>query len=284
MAYANGFNGDVKSLDIILKTLEAKTYAIPGVIVNGDTQVSVAGEVGYIYTHGLASAAGSHTLGTQLTPTSSGVKRIDISLANGYGISSVIPYANFATVGPDVVESKIAQEAMVRANLFNTDLVAALVGGAEAKTYTKDATALAGLLDAFKTFKTDNKDSGLKPTGVLASVDFYNKLLSELVSRNTDRTDEFLYDGDIIMVGGIPVIESVDLAASDAEFIVVNAEGIAAPVNIKTLFVTDGTAAGYPGSTLISGEMGVGFKVLDNDDAEALGDDGYYAAAFVMAT
>lgn len=281
MPYANGFNGDQKNLEIILKTLEAKTYAIPGVTVNADLQVTSMGETAYFYVQGAPSAAGSHTLGTKLTETSSGVKRIDVSLATGYGIHTIIPNANYATVAPDVVEAKVAQESVKKSNLFNEEFVVQLTTDAVAKTYTKDKTALPALLEAIGTFKKDNKANALKPTGVLASVDFYNDLLIDLKGRSTDRTDDILFDGQIVMVAGIPVIECVDLTA--VEFILVHAEGVAAPVNVNSLLIVDGTAAGYPASALISGEMGRGFKVVKYADQPVLGSGGYHVAKVTEA-
>ena len=281
MSYSNGFNGDLKGLDIILKTLEAKTYALPGIIVNGDLSVTAMGESAYFYIQGAPSAAGSHTLGTKLTETSSGVKRISIDLSEGYGLHTVIPFANFATVAPDVVEKKVAQEALKRANLFNEEFVTALVAGATAKTYTNGLTGLKAFLEAVGTFKVDNKANALKPTGALVSVAFYNALIDDLKGRSTERTDGLLFDGNMITISGIPVVECVDLSGVD--FVLVHAEGVAAPVNVQTLNVVDATAAGYPSGVLISGEMGRGFKVVAFADQPVLGAGGYHVAKFTEA-
>jgi len=270
------FNGDHKALDIILKTLEAKTYAIPGLTTNSDLQVTAAGEFGYFYIQGAPSVAGSHTLGTKLTETSSGVKKISIDLSTGYGLHTVIPHVNYATVAPDVVEKKIAQESVKRANLFNEEFLTAIVAGATAKNCAQNLTGLAAFLDGVATFKVDNKANYLKPTAALASVAFYNTLINDLKGRSTDRTDGLLFDGNSIVISGIPVIECVDLTA--VPFILIHAEGVAAPINIQTLFVVDGTAAGYPGSVLISGELGRGFKVVTYSDQPVLGSGGYHVS------
>ena len=279
--FANGFQGDTKGLDIILKTLEAKSYAIPGITVNSELAVTSMGESAYFYIQGATSAVGSHTLGTKLTETSSGVKRISIDLSQGYAIHTVIPHANYATVAPDVVEKKIAQEALKRSNLYNEDFVTAILAGAKAKTYTKTLVGLKAFLEAVGTFKKDNKVNALQPTGALVSVDFYNALIDDLKGRSTERTDGLLFDGNMIVVRGIPVIECVDLVGAD--FVLVHAEGTAAPINIQTLFVVDGTVAGYPGSVLISGEMGRGFKVVAFADQAVLGANGYHVAKFTEA-
>ena len=43
----------------------------------------------------------------------------------------------------------------------------------------------------------------------------------------------------------------------------VNAEGFAAPLNIKSLAIVDATAAGYPLGTIVAGEIGYGFKITE---------------------
>ena len=52
MAFSNGFNGDVKSLEVILDTLKFKSILIPGITANEDVMVTAQGESAYIYTRG----------------------------------------------------------------------------------------------------------------------------------------------------------------------------------------------------------------------------------------
>lgn len=280
--FANGFQGDINSLNVILPTLNAKTYIIPGVTVNADLNVTSMGEQAYFYVQSAPTAAGSHTLGGKLTETSAGVKRIPVDLSEGYGIHTVLPHVNFATVEASVVESKVIQETLKRANLFNEEFVAALVTGAKAKTYTKDLKGTAALLEAIGTFKKDNKANALRPTGALVTVDFYNALIEDVKNRSTERTDGLLFDGNVLTIAGIPVIESVDLTGVD--FVLIHAEGVGAIINVQSLFVVDSTAAGYPGGLLISGEMGRGFEVVDYAKQPVLGANGYHVAKFTEAT
>lgn len=279
--FANGFQGDINSLNVILPTLNAKTYIIPGVTVNADLNVTSMGEQAYFYVQNAPTAAGSHTLGGKLTEQSAGVKRIAVDLSTGYGIHTVLPHVNFATVAASVVESKVIQETLKRANLFNEEFVAALLAGATAKTYKKDAKGTAALLDAIGVFKKDNKANALRPTGALVTVDFYNELIEDVKNRSTERTDGLLFDGNVLTIGGVPVIESVDLVGVD--FILIHAEGVGAIINVQSLFVVDSTAAGYPGGLLISGELGRGFEVVNATKQPVLGVGGYHVAKFTEA-
>jgi len=283
MAFSNGFSGDYKALDVIVKTLHAKSYLVEGPIVNPALSVSSMGEVAYFYVDSAPTAAGSHNLGSQVTFTASGGKRIDVSLTTGYKIAAVIPHVNYATVSPDLIASKVAQESIKISNLRNEAFVTALLAGATAKEFTNAATAYTAILEGLKNFKVDNKSNAMRPTGGLISSAFLADLMVDnKFIRSTDRGDSLAYDGVQVMIQGIPFVECPDLTT--ASFILVNSEGIAAPVNINTLYVIDGTAAGYPGGTIISGEMGANFKVLVKADAPALDQStGYFAAKYTEA-
>ena len=60
---------------------------------------------------------------------------------------------------------------------------------------------------------------------------------------------------------GVEIVEAVDMPA-EADFILINRVGVLAPINVNTLVITDATQAGYPGGTLIAGELGFGLKVI----------------------
>jgi hypothetical protein len=64
-----------------------------------------------------------------------------------------------------------------------------------------------------------------------------------------------------------------------------HAEGFASPMNINNLFIVDGTTTGYPGSVVIAGETGYGFKVVTKaDDATLDQSTGYLVAKYTEAT
>lgn len=268
MAYSNGFQGSVQSLEYILQTLERKVVAIPGLTCSDGLSVSAAGEVAYFYTRGDSSVA-EGTLGAKMDFTSSGLTRNDIPMTTCLQIKTVLPHANVATVDANLVNDKVVQETIEAANLYNTKFLAELekstgeVTGTDA--LTKD-NVYGKIVDGITEFKTINKAKGLKPTAIVVSSKVAGLLLQspEFAKRSTDLGDLAVAEGYIGKVAGLPVVEAPDCAAT-TDFILIHKEGIGAPQNVNTLYVVDGTAAGYPGSTIIAGEIGYGFKLTDKD-------------------
>ena len=276
MAFNNGFSGDHKSLQHIIKTLDYKTVLIPGITANADVMVTAAGESAFLYTRSASSVA-SGNVGDIVNYAAKGVKRIDVPMTSRFGIGAIIPYANYQTVDADVVGDKVIQEAIESANQHNKAGLAAILAAAEAKTYTNGASAYEALVEAIANFKQDNAKNGLRPTGVLVSPEFYAKLLlDERFIRITDAVIE----GLVGKAAGLKVVETVDMD-SGVDFVLVHANGVVAPVNVNTLVVTDATQAGYPGGTLIAGELGYGFKVITKDDDLTLDQtNGYLVAKY----
>lgn len=274
--FANGFSGDAVSLQHILDTLNAKSYVIPGITANQDLTVSAMGEVAYFYTRG-ATSTGEGTVGSKLDYKSTGVKRIDIPMTSALTIEAVLPRVNFATVSADVVGDKVIQESIALANRHNELALEALVAGAEAKT-SEGAGAYEQIVNAVKTFKVDNKANALRPASVIVSSEFYAELLVDnRFIRPGDLGDLAISEAIVGRVAGMFVVEAPDL---DEGFILIDPEGFAAPRNINTLVITDGTAAGYPLGTIIAGETGYGFKVIKKADDASLADGSYMVAHF----
>lgn len=280
MAFSNGFNGDVKSLNYILQTLEAKQVLIPGVTSNPNLQVSAAGEVAYFYTRGASSVtSGTNTLGSQISYTSSGVTRVDINLTNAIQIGAVIPYVNFATVEASVVADKVIQESLTAANTWNEKALAYIEGNATRFYKAADGTittvsitnnaaltattVYAEIINMKKAFNVANKAKGMKPTAIIVS-EAVNALLlqSDEFIRKEQAGDAMVYEGLIGRVAGLQVVVSADAVE---DIIMLNAEAVAAPVNVKSLVIADATAAGYPAGIIVAGEIGYGFKIADQD-------------------
>jgi len=270
MAYSNGFNGDIVSLKYILQTLEAKQILVPGKTCNPNLSVSVGGESAYFYKRN-ASSVGVGTIGDKLTYGSSGVTRVDIPLTSAIQIKCVLPHVNFATVSADVVADKVIQETLVAANKLNELALGKLSASTGAVTGTvalTGATVYGAIIDAVKEFKLKNAAKGMKPTAIIVgpSVESYLLKAPEFI-RSTIAGDNVVGNGVIGSIAGLMVIEGLDMDETTAkiDFILVNAEAFAAATNINTLYVVDGTAAGYPGGTIIAGEIGHGELIADND-------------------
>lgn len=286
MAFANGFSGDVKSLQHILQTLDAKTILIPGVTSNQNLQVSAAGEVAYFYKRSSATAtnvAATTTtgVGQKIDYTSKGVERVDVNLTNAIQIGAVLPHVNYATVeGADVVADKVIQEAISAANEWNTQAIGYLEGNAT-NFYTASAgtittvsvtnnaaltstTVYSEIVKMRKAFNVKNKATGMKPTAVIVSEGVYALLLQsdEFIRKEQAQDLTVVAEGQVGRVAGLWVVVSPDM---DEDIVMLNSEAFAAPININSLMTADATPAGYPGGTIVAGEIGYGFKIGEQD-------------------
>lgn len=271
MAFANGYNGDVVSLNHILQTLERKVIAVPGVSCADGLSVSAMGETAYYFTRS-ASTVDVGDLGAQMEYTSGGLTRVDIPMVKAVQIKSVLPNANVATISADVVGDRVIYETMSAANKYNEKFLEALcdsTGSITGTTAADKSTVYGIIVDAIKEFKVKNKAKGMKPTCIVVGPTFEALLMKcpEFL-RSTALGDAVVSsEGVIGKVCGLPVILAVDMdeTTDKIDFILMNAEGFGAPQNVNSLVVTDATQAGYPAGTLIAGEIGYGFKVADND-------------------
>jgi hypothetical protein len=284
MAYTSGFNGDQVALKHIINTMNAKDYLLPGVIANPALSYTVMGESAFFYTKGTSTLNASHSLGAGSTTAVKGGKRINIDITTGGKFDFVIPGPELKTAASvDVKTRYIIEETIRLLNARQEAGLTAILAAGVAKTYVKGATAFVALTDALATYKADNKVSAHKPTGILVSPSFWAKLLQDnKFIRSTDRADLKVFDGQILEVAGIPVIEAVDL--STADFVLVNYNGVAAPMNIATFKMVPADMGGgtaYIGGERGLGEIGYNFKIVTKTDDGFLDqDNGYYVAKF----
>jgi hypothetical protein len=249
--------------------------------------VSAAGEVAYYYKRGTSTVT-TGNVGDSISYTAKGVTRSDISLTSAITIGSVLPHVNFATIQANVIADRVILEAMTAANKHNSLAVTYLedqgvqyfkssdasivvetaVTSNSALTYS---TVYAEIVDMKQAFNVKNKAKGMKPTAIIVSEAVYANLLkSDEFVRKEQANASVAVDGYVGRVAGLEVVVSPDAAASatadeTTDIIMLNAEAFAAPTNIKTLYIVDATAAGYPGGTIIAGEIGYGFQIADSE-------------------
>jgi hypothetical protein len=268
MAYNNGFNGDYKMLPYILQTLEAKSIIIPGITANPNLSVSAMGEVASYYTRS-ATTVSAGNVGDKHTYTASGGARVDVPLTTAIKIDSVIANVSFATVTPNIVADRVVFESLNAANKHNTLALAAIEANTSTLTGTtaldKD-TVYPAIINGRKEYIVANKAKGMAPTAIIVGPTVEALLLqSPQFIKASDLGDEVVSEGVIGKIAGMWVVvaEDMDETTAKVDFILINAEGFAAPTNIKVLIVGDATQAGYPAGTLITGEIGYGFKITD---------------------
>ena len=176
MAFSNGFNGDIVSLGYILKTLDAKSYVIPGITANAGISVSAMGESAFYYKRSVAGVTAA-TAGAQVTwngDKSKGVTRVTIDLTKCLQIADVIPHCNFATVSADVIGDKVVQDTITCANMWNQAYLAALVAGGTAKTYADILTVdniYKVIVGAKADFISAHKTDYLRPEALFVAPD-----------------------------------------------------------------------------------------------------------------
>jgi hypothetical protein len=220
----------------------------------------------YYYKRAAAGVSAAKT-GAQITwdaAKSKGVTRKTIDMVDCFQIADVIPHVNFATVSADVVGDRTVIDTITAANEWNKKYLTSLTTGGTAKTYAAALTLdniYSTILGACASFISDHKADYMRPTAIIAAPDVVALLKEKnlvLFKDNMPKMSEAVVG---YFANEYGVIEAPDLAAGT--FIVMNALGAGSPININTFYVSDGTAAGFPGSTLLSGEWSYGLEICD---------------------
>lgn len=268
--FANGYSGRVEMLPYILQTLEKKVVAIEGVTCNPNLSVSVSGADAAYFTRGDA-AIGTGDAGAQLNFNSTGVNRREFALTSAVTFSDVLPHVNFATVTPDAVADRLVFNTIGASNKYNEKFLEKLctsTGSITGTTAADKSTVYGIIVDAIKEFKIKNKAKGMAPTALIVGPT-YESLLRQCPEfvLASDKGHDVAEYGLIGHVAGLPVVLALDMdeSTSKIDFIVMNAEAFAAPLNVKSVQVVDATAAGWVGGTIIAGEYCYGFDIADND-------------------
>jgi hypothetical protein len=235
-------------------------------------------ESAFFYTKGTSTLDDSHDLGSGSTTTVKGGKRINVDITTGGKFDFVIPGPELKTSASVDVKTRYLIEETIR--LMNARQEAGLT---QLVTYaanishkvTAGATAFVAITEAMAVYKRDNAKSAHKPTGILVSSAFWADLLQDnKYIRSTDRADLKVFDGQILEVAGVPVIEAQDLTTAD--FVIVNYNGVAAPMNIanfKMVPADFGGGTAYIGGERGLGEIGYNFKIVTSADEGFLAQD-----------
>lgn len=276
--FQSGFQGDIISSQIVLKTLDKKTYAIPGITCHPGLSVSFNGETAYYWKTSASNILDGH-IGSKVTFAAAGGNTNHINIVNSINVADEITSAEMQLIeGVDMIQERIAKAALSISNKYNEKFITALEGVITA-TREADKTwdisddgawsatnVYTRLISAIQGFKVKNKASGIKPTALIVS----NQVISALKEKNLLTYKEAMPDETELIegyFGKIPVIECLDFTTG-FDVIVMNAEGLAAPKNINNLLIAQGeaaTAVGLPGGARIAGQLGYAFAVTEDD-------------------
>lgn len=274
MPFANGYNGDVVTLNHVIKTVKEKRVLVPGIITNPNLSVTAKGEIAYFFTQAKTSVK-KVKLGDKFVWEPSGAIRHYIPMEDALRIQKSYSHAEVDTLSTDIVTADTLSETIEQMNLWNREGLGELEAAAEVKTLD-GATAWEQFVNAIAEFKMDNADNGFAPTGVLMSPKFAAQIkLDQRFLIGVDR-DSVARTGYLGRIDGVDTIETLDLKEG---FIIVNSTGVAAPINVHFINLQDGAAAGQPVGKILSGDLGYGFKVVTRVEDTNLG-TGYFVSKY----
>ena len=268
MAFANSNNGDIKSLNHILQTLDTFVGAIPGVTCAAGLSKSVDAEEAYYFTRS-ASTVAKTTAGSQLSFTSGGCARVSIPMTDAITVSDVIPMVNYATVSDDVIADRVVYDTIGVANKYNEEFIGAVSATTTSfsSTTAMDADKIYGMIvDAITEFEVINKARYMSPTAIIVGPTAKGLLLKcPQFTRAGALGDSVVTKGVIGEVLGLPVVyfPGLDETTAKLDFIMVNAEGVGAPISVNAMKTVDATSVGYVNGVAIAGEFTYGFKIAD---------------------
>lgn len=186
MAYYIG-QGDTVQLNYIVKTLNAKLYAIDGVTTNSEVKIPNAEVVNYWVkskasaTHasgGDGKGTSNKGPGSKQDFTAKALYKKSIPVEDSQQLNGVIPGVNLATVSADAVNAYVVEDTIEAANAINKDYLTKLEAAAgEAVTVTGASSAdlqdaekvYAAILKLRAKFIEENKDNHIVPTAAFVS-------------------------------------------------------------------------------------------------------------------
>lgn len=267
---ASGFDGDIVSLNNILHTLDAKLIAIPGITCGEVSGVDVPGVNAYYYKRS-DSGVTLGNLGQKHTYSAVGVTLQTIPLTSAAIIADVVPMDQIKLVkGVDVIQDRITYDTIAAANKINEAFLTFLYTSTGVITgtaaLTKD-TVYGVIVDAIKQYKILNAAAGLNPTTIIVGPTVESLLLqSPTFIRPTDLGDAAISEAILTFINGLKVVTAVDMdeTVGKYDFAILDSEAVYAPTNVRFLNTVDATP-NYGHGVDISGEIGYGFKITDNN-------------------
>lgn len=253
MAYFKG-NGDVVQTSYVQKTLEEKSYIIPGKTCIAELEF-VDGETVKYWVRDTSSLVTTGSLGQAISATPKALVSKSLTIGKRVAWNEPIPGVNIATVTADQINEQLIKETIAAGNKINEDYITALVSAASAATATYNAAdAYGSLLTLQAEFETENKVEGVKPTAVFVSPAVYASLVAKNLVNFKEGFSVFEY----------PVIKCPDLP-SGTNAILLSEKAMIAPINFRANSTYDARPAGYADGVGIIGEIGYEVAAAETD-------------------
>lgn len=242
---AFSFAGDTIQSQLINETLEAKVYAIPGVTCLDTITVVPGQSIRYWVNADNIVSAG--TPGAKHTYNAAGLTAKTLTFDATANVDAVIPGASVETVSANTVNSYVVNGTVEAANTINRDFLTQLEAAGQAGTAQIDLADVYGsILSAKAEFIKTNKKHYMRPTAMFVSPE---------VKAALDKNNLVFYKEGMPFgsFSDMLVIEAPDLASDGV--VIMNYKGMVAAQSYDIMRVVDATTAGFPGGTLIAGEI-----------------------------
>ena len=242
-------NGDTAQLNVIIRTVNAKSYILPGVTCRDDIQM-FSGESANYWVKEKMFPGADQTLkpGGKHVQEAVGLVRKTVNIDKCEPLDFVIPGINYNCVAADTVNAYLVDSTINAANKRNRDYLTVLEGAAVAADKTYNAASddvYTTILDLRAEFIKKNKADYMVPTALFVSP----LVMARLKEKNLVLFKDNSPYGTFLEM---EIIEAPDLTC---DMIMMNACAMVSAIAYQAVEVFSGAPIGYPGGTAASGEI-----------------------------
>jgi hypothetical protein len=255
MAFFIG-QGDTVQLNYIVKTLNAKLYAIDGVTTNSEVKIPNAEVVNY-WVKSKGTATKSTAPGAKQNFTEKALIKKSVTVDQSEQINGVIPGVNIATVSADAVNAYVVEDTIEAANAINRDYLTKLEAKASPATTTFDADEIYKcILDLRAEFIKENKANHIVPTAMFVSPEAMARLKEKnlIIYKDNSPYGSFLE---------MEIIEAPDLTVNG---VIMNQMAMVSGVAFNAVKTFDGSYLGYADGVAYIGEIAYVNKATEMSD------------------
>ena len=262
MAFSKSYLGDTVATNVVLQTIAPISGIIGGVTVKPELAGLIQANVAEFW-YNLSPAVEVGTAGDDFGTSNVGTKKATIVLERNIKFDEKIPQVAIDTIQADIVADVVAKGALRMANKAGELFYTALLGLAQAKTYTNALGLVDAIAEGIATFKAgsntkldgtndtsfSNATNGIQPTTIVLGT------TGEKLMRQDDSFKD-LFSGQGALPGTIGQLFGLNVVVSQhvsgVDFILLNYEGVAFPYSLQALRTVE--AEGFNGIR-VQGEL-----------------------------
>jgi hypothetical protein len=239
MAFSKSYLGDTVATNVVLQTIAPISGIIGGVTVKPELAGLIQANVAEFW-YNLAPAVEVGTAGDDFGTSNVGTKKATIVLERNIKFDEKIPQVAIDTIQADIVADVVAKGALRMANKAGELFYTALLGLAQAKTYTNALDLVDAIAEGISTFKAgsntkldgsndttfSNATNGIVPTTIVLGVVGERKMRQDPAFKDLF-TGQGALPGTIGQLFGLNDVVSQHVSGVD--FILFNYEGVSFP-------------------------------------------------------